>query len=81
MRIDGLLHLITTVSNSLADTITSRIKVMAGMNIAESRRPQDGQFAFQGEHGEVDVRVATADTARGPGREEKDLSKLILGVR
>lgn len=50
MRIDGLLHLITTVSNSLADTITSRIKVMAELDIAEKRLPQDGRFSFTAEN-------------------------------
>ncbi len=64
-RIDGILHDVLTAPLSVHGPLISRIKVLAGMNIAERRRPQDGQFIFQGERGEVDVRVATADTARG----------------
>jgi general secretion pathway protein E len=64
-RIDGILHDTLETSLSVHRSLVSRIKVMAGMNIAERRRPQDGQFTFPGESGDVDVRVATADTARG----------------
>jgi general secretion pathway protein E len=64
-RIDGILHDVLDIPLSAHGPLISRIKVMANMNIAERRRPQDGQFVFQGERGEVDVRVATADTARG----------------
>ncbi|MBU0704953.1 MAG: Flp pilus assembly complex ATPase component TadA [Chloroflexi bacterium] len=64
-RIDGILHDALEAPMSVHGPLISRIKVMAAMNIAERRRPQDGQFIFQGQRGEVDVRVATADTARG----------------
>lgn len=64
-RIDGILHDALETSLTVHGPLISRIKVMAGMNIAERRRPQDGQFMFQGEQGDVDVRVATAETAQG----------------
>lgn len=64
-RIDGILHDVLEAPLSVHRPLISRIKVMADMNIAERRRPQDGQFAFQGKNGEVDVRVATANTAQG----------------
>ncbi len=64
-RIDGILHDALEVPLSVHAPLISRIKVLAGMNIAERRRPQDGQFVFVGGHGEVDVRVATAETIRG----------------
>ena len=64
-RIDGILHGALDTSLAVHRPLISRIKVMAGMNIAERRRPQDGQFTFRWDKGEVDVRVATADTARG----------------
>ena len=64
-RIDGILHDALEVPLSVHAPLISRIKVLAGMNIAERRRPQDGQFVFVGDHGEVDVRVATAETIRG----------------
>lgn len=64
-RTDGILHDALEAPLSVHAPLISRIKVLAGMNIAERRRPQDGQFVFEGERGEVDVRVATADTVRG----------------
>jgi len=64
-RIDGILHDALEAPLSVHGPLISRIKVLAGMNIAERRRPQDGQFVFAGERGEVDVRVATAETVRG----------------
>ena len=64
-RIDGILHDALEVPLSVHAPLISRIKVLAGMNIAERRRPQNGQFVFVGDHGEVDVRVATAETVRG----------------
>jgi general secretion pathway protein E len=64
-RIDGVLHDALDAPLSVHNPLISRIKVLAGMNIAERRRPQDGQFAFQQDGNEIDVRVATIDTAHG----------------
>ncbi len=64
-RIDGILHDMLQVPLSVHAPLVSRIKILAEMNIAERRRPQDGQFTFTSDHGEVDVRVATAETVRG----------------
>jgi len=64
-RIDGILHDALDAPLSVHSSLISRIKVLAGMNIAERRRPQDGQFVFQADREEIDVRVATTDTARG----------------
>ncbi len=64
-RIDGILHDTLEPPLSVHRPIISRIKVLAGMNIAEQRRPQDGQFVFRHRGKEVDVRVATANTVRG----------------
>jgi len=64
-RIDGILHDALTIPPSAHSALISRIKVLAGMNIAERRRPQDGQFTFQGDDCSVDIRVATAETVRG----------------
>ncbi len=64
-RIDGILHDAPAVPLSVHNALISRIKVLAQMNIAERRRPQDGQFTFQGANGPVDVRVATAETSQG----------------
>ncbi|MFQ5436740.1 MAG: GspE/PulE family protein, partial [Anaerolineae bacterium] len=64
-RIDGILHDTLEPPLSVHRPLISRIKVLAGMNIAEQRRPQDGQFVFRQNDIEVDVRVGTANTVRG----------------
>ena len=64
-RIDGILHEVQTLPLSVHPPLISRLKVMAGMNIAERRRPQDGQFSVQIEGKDVDFRVATSDSAHG----------------
>jgi len=64
-RIDGVLHEAQTLPLSLHPPLVSRLKVIAGMNIAERRRPQDGQFYAQIDGKEVDFRVASCDSAHG----------------
>jgi len=64
-RIDGILHEMQTLPLSVHPPLVSRLKVLAGMNIAERRRPQDGQFSIQSEGKDVDFRVATSDSAHG----------------
>jgi general secretion pathway protein E len=64
-RIDGFLHEVQTLPLSVHPPLISRLKVLAGMNIAERRRPQDGQFSIQVEGKDVDFRVATSDSAHG----------------
>ena len=64
-RIDGVLHDIMSLPRSASEAVVSRLKVVAGMNIAERRRPQDGQLSLQVEDREVDIRAATCATACG----------------
>jgi general secretion pathway protein E len=64
-RIDGILHDIETVPYAVHGAITSRVKVMAGMNIAERRRPQDGRIKTQRAEREVELRVSSMATAFG----------------
>jgi general secretion pathway protein E len=64
-RIDGVLHEAQTLPLSFHLPLVSRLKVIAGMNIAERRRPQDGQFYVQIDGKEVDFRVASCDSAHG----------------
>ncbi|MBL7119195.1 MAG: Flp pilus assembly complex ATPase component TadA, partial [Dehalococcoidia bacterium] len=64
-RIDGILHDTLTLPGSVQAALVSRLKIMAGMNIAERRRPQDGQITFPLEDREVDIRVASASTVDG----------------
>ncbi len=64
-RIDGILHETLSLPLSVHGPMISRVKVLAAMNIAERRRPQDGHFAISVDGTEVDIRVATADTTWG----------------
>jgi len=64
-RIDGVLHEIEAVPYTVHAAITSRVKVLARMNIAERRRPQDGRIKTQRADREVELRVASMPTAFG----------------
>ena len=64
-RIDGALHEVLTLPVEMGPAVSSRIKVMAGMNIVERRRPQDGQIATSIDGRDVDIRVATMGTVWG----------------
>jgi len=64
-RIDGILHDAMSLPVSIHLPLVSRLKIMAGMNIADRRRPQDGQFSLKVEDREVDIRVASSDTTQG----------------
>jgi type II secretory ATPase GspE/PulE/Tfp pilus assembly ATPase PilB-like protein len=64
-RIDGILSDMFSLPLSIYPSLLSRIKIMAGMDIAEKRRPQDGKFSIKTNKREIDIRVATLSTARG----------------
>ncbi len=64
-RIDGVLHEIPPPPKDWELAIISRIKVMAGMDIAESRVPQDGHFQINVDNRVVDFRVSTLPTIHG----------------
>ncbi|RMH51982.1 MAG: type II secretion system protein GspE [Zetaproteobacteria bacterium] len=64
-RIDGVLHTIITPPKGVQAAMSSRIKVMAGLDIAEKRHPQDGRFRVRIAAREVDVRVSILPTAQG----------------
>ncbi|NLU51938.1 MAG: Flp pilus assembly complex ATPase component TadA [Clostridiaceae bacterium] len=65
LRIDGVLHEIMQQPRKLHPLISSRIKVMAGMDIAERRIPQDGRVSLRYEDRTIDIRVATLPSAYG----------------
>ncbi len=65
MRIDGVLHDIDQIPGPLHGAFTSRIKGMAGLDIAEKRRPQDGRIKLAASRRELEVRVSTVLTAFG----------------
>jgi len=64
-RIDGVLHDIDTESKAFQAAILSRVKVMAGLNIAEKRLPQDGRIGLRIAGQDVDIRVSTVPTRYG----------------
>jgi general secretion pathway protein E len=65
MRIDGLLRSISVPSDAPAQALTSRIKILSGLNIAERRLPQDGAARLRVGRSNIDIRVATMPTQHG----------------
>ena len=87
MRVDGLLRMVAAPAQVLPQALVSRIKILAGLNIAERRLPQDGAARLQAAQAEIDIRVATMPTQHGESavirllprdRGLLDLSKLGL---
>ncbi|MBN2588654.1 MAG: type II secretion system ATPase GspE [Sedimentisphaerales bacterium] len=64
-RIDGILYDALNLNKNILSLITSRIKVMAGMDIAERRLPQDGRCTVRLGQREVDLRISTVPTSFG----------------
>jgi len=64
-RVDGVLREIPSPPRSQLVAIVSRIKVMANMNISETRLPQDGRIKLSVEGREIDMRVSTVTTVHG----------------
>ncbi len=64
-RVDGVLHEVRRAPKAHLPSIIARVKIMAGLNIAEKRLPQDGRIRRKIAGKEVDMRVATVPTANG----------------
>ena len=64
-RVDGILYDLLTPPKWIQPALISRVKVMAKMNIAEKRLPQDGRFEVKIGDQDIDVRVSTIPTAFG----------------
>ena len=65
MRVDGVLREVLTPKRELAPLLVSRIKVMARLDIAEKRIPQDGRISLRLGGRDVDVRVSTMPSSNG----------------
>ncbi|HXQ51655.1 MAG TPA: GspE/PulE family protein [Stellaceae bacterium] len=65
LRVDGMLRDIDPPPPGLHENIVSRIKIMAGLNIAERRLPQDGRFRLAVEGREIDLRISIVPTLHG----------------
>ena len=64
-RKDGILHEITSVPKKLQASVISRVKIMAELDIAEKRKPQDGRIRVKVAGRDVDVRISTVPTTWG----------------
>lgn len=83
MRVDGMLHETTRVPRSRHSQIAARLKVMSKLDLAESRRPQDGRLHVHSGERHIDVRLSTVPTLHGERLVmrllEKNLELLSLG--
>ena len=81
-RVDGMLHRQPTLPKDLAAAITSRFKIMAGLDIAEKRLPQDGRIMMKMGSKDIDFRVSTCPTVHGENVVLRilDRSGLVLGL-
>ena len=65
LRLDGILHNYTQIPLSLHEQVVSRIKVLANLNVAEKRIPQDGKIAVKVGKRHLDIRVSVVPTVFG----------------
>lgn len=81
-RVDGILFLGPSLPKILQPAITSRLKIMAGVNIAESRLPQDGRINFTLGRRRIDIRASFFPTVHGENIVLRllDKSRLVLGL-
>ncbi len=80
-RIDGVLQPQKELSKELHGAIISRVKIMAKLDIAEHRRPQDGRFTLQHEGEPIDVRVAISPSSNGEGAVLRLLDQSATGLK
>jgi type IV pilus assembly protein PilB len=64
-RVDGIMHDVTTIQRRMAGGAISRVKIMAEMNIAERRLPQDGRIGLSVDGRHIDLRVVTLPSVHG----------------
>jgi type IV pilus assembly protein PilB len=79
-RVDGVLADVTTVQRRMAAGVISRIKIMAELNIAEKRMPQDGRIGLVVDGRHVDLRVVTLPSVHGEGAVMRVLDKASVVV-
>lgn len=72
-RVDGVLRKIITLPIEILPALVSRVKILAGMKIDETRLPQDGRFQTSIDHNDVDFRVSTFPTVNG----EKIVARIL----
>lgn len=80
VRVDGIMQNLLSVPEKMKDLVTARIKVLAGMDIAEKRRPQDGRIRIKTGFGIKDLRISTVPTMFGENIVARILSSEVQGV-
>lgn len=82
-RIDGVLHDVMSIPSDVEAPVVSRIKIMADMDITETRHPQDGHISMELSGDEFDIRVATLPTYLGERVVLRllDQSSVLAGIR
>jgi len=81
-RIDGILHEVQQIPKHLQSALASRVKVMARMDIAETRNPQDGRIQLKMENKDLDLRVSSFPTINGENLVLRilDKSSVLMGL-
>ena len=80
-RVDGVLREVITFPKSTQAPLLSRIKIMAEMDIAEKRLPQDGRIKIMKKGREIDVRVSTLPTILGEKVVMRILDKEAVNIK
>jgi len=82
-RIDGTLHDVMSIPRDIESAVISRLKIMADMDITETRRPQDGHISMTIGEAEFDLRIATLPTFLGERIVMRllDQSSVLSGIR
>jgi type IV pilus assembly protein PilB len=65
VRVDGVMRELTSIAGTQASAVTSRLKIMGGLDIAERRAPQDGRITIRRGNESIDVRIAILPTTHG----------------
>ena len=64
-RVDGVMRRLTTIPKAMQPAVTSRLKIMGGLDIAERRAPQDGRITVRFDGQPMDIRIAVIPTTYG----------------
>jgi type IV pilus assembly protein PilB len=80
-RIDGVLHEMQSAPKAIQNGVTSRLKIMADIDIAERRKPQDGRMSVSHGGRKIDLRVATLPTVFGEKIVMRILDNNASGMR
>jgi len=81
-RIDGVLYNMAPPPKAMIPAITTRVKIISGLDIAEKRLPQDGRFKVKLGRSDIDIRISTFPTIYGESVVMRllDTSKPLLGL-